>query len=159
MMLHIEEEKKMLFFSSLLPSNEAFTFEWLLLFLDLTRRQRRCGSISTAFKRKFEIIFALFLRQLKAISHFILCCKAISYERSTNARSFTRQHVFISLIQLLSYCPKKRQKGNESSKRLFLFHSQHHFSKPFEAINCLGDQLALTHKKLKALLHSKILRL
>ena len=27
---------------------------------------------------------------LKAISHFILCCKAISYERSTNVRSFTR---------------------------------------------------------------------
>ena len=42
----------------------------------------------SAFKRKFEI-FALFLL-LKAISHFILCCKAISYERSTNARSFTR---------------------------------------------------------------------
>ena len=35
MLLHIEEaEKKMLFFSSLLPSNEAFTFELLLLFLD-----------------------------------------------------------------------------------------------------------------------------
>ena len=61
MMLHIEE-KKMLFFSSLLPSNEAFTFEWLLLFLDVAMRRQRAagGSISTAFKRKFEIIFALF---------------------------------------------------------------------------------------------------
>ena len=62
MMLHIEEEKKMLFFSSLLPSNEAFTFEWLLLFLDVAMRRQRAagGSISTAFKKEIRDYFRSF---------------------------------------------------------------------------------------------------
>ena len=85
MLLHIEEaEKKNAVFQLFASIKWGFHFWIAFVVFGRARRQRRLS----AFKRKFEI-FALFLL-LKAISHFILCCKAISYERSTNARSFTR---------------------------------------------------------------------
>ena len=56
MLLHIEEaEKKMLFFSSLLPSNEAFTFELLLLFLDA--RGDSGGSVLLKGNSRFSLFF------------------------------------------------------------------------------------------------------